>query len=211
MVKEPFRLTDCISRLSSWTKAVGVVSYLKRPFNKNKPKTVATTVAERQHAERHIFKEIQRTGFKNEIISLSQKEQNGKISRQSSLQKLDPFVDEQGLIRVGGSLENSTLPFQVKHPVVLPRSSQVTNLITDHFHNKVKHQEKGMIMNKICSNGLWILGLHAAVASYIYKCVQCRRQRRPTEGQMMVNLPEDSVVSPALHILWNGLFWTIQE
>lgn len=57
-VKEPFSLINCISRFSSWTKAVGVVSYLKRPFKKNKPKTVATTVAERQDAERHIFKEI---------------------------------------------------------------------------------------------------------------------------------------------------------
>ena len=152
-----------------------MVSYLKRPFKKNKPKTVATTVAERQDAERHIFKEIQRKAFKNEIASLSRKEQNAKISRQSSLLKLDPFIDEEGLIRVGGRLENSTLPFEVKHPIVLPRSSQVTDLIIDHFHKKVKHQGKGMTMNEIRSNGLWILGFNAAVASYIYKCVQCRR------------------------------------
>ena len=59
-VKESFSLINCVSRFSSWTKAVGVVSYLKRPFKKNTPKTVATTVAERQDAERHIFKEIQR-------------------------------------------------------------------------------------------------------------------------------------------------------
>ena len=194
-VKESFSLIDCVSRFSSWTKAVGMVSYLKRPFKKNKPKTVATTVAERQDAERHIFKEIQRKAFKNEIASLSRKEQNAKISRQSSLLKLDPFIDEEGLIRVGGRLENSTLPFEVKHPIVLPRSSQVTDLIIDHFHKKVKHQEKGMTMNKIRSNGLWILGLNAAVASYIYKCVQCQRQRRPTEGQKMANLPEDRVES----------------
>ena len=194
-VKEPFYLIDFITRCSSWTKAVGVVSYLKRPFMKNKPRTVATTVAERQDAERLIFKEIQRTAFKNEITSLSQKEQNAKISRESALLKLDPFVDEQGLIRVGGRLENSTLSFEVKHPIVLPRSSQVTNLIIDHFHKKVKHQGKGLTMNEIRSNGLWILGLNAAVAAYIYKCVQCRRQRRPTEGQKMANLPKDRVKS----------------
>ena len=70
-VKETFSLIDCISRFSSWKKAVGVVSYLKRPVNKKKPKTVTTTVAERQDAERHIFKEMQHTAFKSEIISLS--------------------------------------------------------------------------------------------------------------------------------------------
>ena len=132
----------------------GLVSYLKRPFQKNKPKTVATTVAERQDAERHIFKEIQRKAFKNEIANLSRKDQNAKISRQSSLLKLDPFIDEEGLIRVGGRLENSTLPFEVKHPIVLPKSSQVTDLIIDHFHKKVKHPGKGMTMNEIRSNGL---------------------------------------------------------
>ncbi|XP_015772079.1 PREDICTED: uncharacterized protein LOC107350371 [Acropora digitifera] len=142
-VKESFSLIDYVSRFSSWTKAAGVVSYLKRPFEKNKPKTVATTVAERQDAERHIFKEIQRKAFKNEIASLSRKEQNAKISRQSSQLKLDPFIDEVGLIRVRGRLENSTLPFKVKHPIVLPRSSQVTDLIIDHFHKKVKGKGKG--------------------------------------------------------------------
>ena len=54
IVKEPFYLIDFITRCSSWTKAVGVVSYLKRPFMKNKPRTVATTVAEQQDAERLI-------------------------------------------------------------------------------------------------------------------------------------------------------------
>ena len=88
-VKEPFSLIDCVSKCSSWTKAVGVVSHLKRPFKKNKPKTVATTVAEQQDDEWHIFKEIQRRAFKNEIASLSHKEWDAKISRQSSLLRLD--------------------------------------------------------------------------------------------------------------------------
>ena len=79
--------------------------------------------------------------------------------------------------------------------IILPRCSHVTELINDHFHERVKHQGKGMTMNEIRSYGIWILGLNAAVASHIYKCVQCRRQRRPTEGQKMADLPEDRVES----------------
>ena len=52
-----------------------------------------------------------------------------------------------------------------------------------------------MVMNEIRSRGIWILGLNAAVDSYIYKRVQFRRQRRPTEGQKMAHLPEDIVES----------------
>ena len=195
VVKESFNLIDYVSRFSNWTRAVGVISYLRRPFKKNKPKTVTTTVAERQDAEILIFKELQRSAFKNEIASLSHKEQKPKLTKQSRLLRLDPFIDDQGLIRVGGRLENSTLPFDVKHPIILPRCSHVTELIIDHFHERVKHQGKGMTMNEIRSYGIWILGLNAAVASHIYKCVQCRRQRRPTEGQKMADLPEDRVES----------------
>ena len=48
-------------------------------------------------------------------------------------------------------------------------------------------------MNEIRSNGLWIVNLSAAVSSHIYRCVQCRRQRRPTEGQKMADLPMERV------------------
>ena len=82
--EELIHLHSTPSCMKSWP-------YLKRPFVKSKPKTVATTVAEQQDAERLIFKEIQRTAFKNEITSLSQKEQNAKISKQSSRTKVGPF------------------------------------------------------------------------------------------------------------------------
>ena len=194
-VKESFNLIDCVSRFSDWTTAVGVVSYLQRPFKRNKPKSVATTVAERQDAEMLIFKELQRKAFQNELTRLRRQEGHGKLTKNSSLLNLDPFLDDQGLLRVGGRLEKSSLSFEIKHPVILPRSSQITRLIIDHFHKKVKHQGKGMTMNEIRSNGLWIIGLSAAVSSHIYKCVSCRRQRRPTEDQKMVNLPEERVES----------------
>ena len=88
-----------------------MISYLRGPFRKNKPKTVTTTVAERQDGEILIFKELQSSAFKDETASLSHKKQKPKLTKQSPLLRLDPFIDDQGLIRVGGRLENSTLPF----------------------------------------------------------------------------------------------------
>ena len=38
--KEYFSIIDCVSGFSSWSKSVAVVSYLKRPLKKNKPKTL---------------------------------------------------------------------------------------------------------------------------------------------------------------------------
>ena len=51
-------------------------------------------------------------------------------------------------------------------------------------------------MNEIRSSGLWILGLNAAVASYIYKCVNVDvRDAQRREGQKMASIPEDGVES----------------
>ena len=142
---------------------VGVVLYLKRAFKKNKPKTVITDVAERKDAEMFILKEAQRTALKDVIARLSSQGESCKLTKNSPLLKLDPFLDDHGLLRIGGRLEKSTLPFEVKHPIILPRSFHVTKLIIDHFHKKVKHQGKGITINEIRSNGLWIVGLSAAV------------------------------------------------
>ena len=167
VVKESFNLIDCVSRFSNWTGAVGLILYLRRLFKKNKPKIVTTTVADRQDAKILIFKELQRSAFKNKTASLSRKEQKPKLTKQRPLLRLDPFIDDQGLIRVGGRLEHSTLPFDVKHPIILPRCSHVFELIIDHFHERIRHQGKRMTMNEIRSHGIWILGLNVAVASHI--------------------------------------------
>ena len=134
------------------------------------------------------------------------------FTNQLPLLRLFPFNDDQGLIRVDGKLENDTLPFDVQHPIILPRCSRVTELIIDHFNKRAKHQGKGMTMNEILSHGIWIIGLNNAVASRVYKCVQCRRQRGSKEGQKIADLPKDGVKStPLLKILWNVLLWAVHH
>ena len=40
------------------------------------------------------------------------------VSKTSSLYKLNPFIDKMGLLRVGGRLHRSDLPYELKHPAV---------------------------------------------------------------------------------------------
>ena len=62
------------------------------------------------------------------------------MKRSSSLYKLDPFLDVDGLLRVGGRLRQSSAPFAMKHPVILPKKGHVTTLILYHYHKSVQHQ-----------------------------------------------------------------------
>ena len=64
--------------------------------------------------------------------------------------KLDPFIDLVGLLRVGSRIRRASLPYDVKHPVNIPKSSHITELIIRHFHYKiVHHQGRGITLNAI--------------------------------------------------------------
>jgi hypothetical protein len=44
------------------------------------------------------------------------------VAATCSLKILHPFIDPEGLLRVGGRLQQSTLPYQVIHQMILPES-----------------------------------------------------------------------------------------
>ena len=79
---------------------------------------------------------IQSRYFKNELTLFSsikfgngraaERKQKAVLRKSSSLRKLDPFIDESGIIRVGGRIRNSAIQESVKHPVILPKKGNLT-------------------------------------------------------------------------------------
>ena len=59
------------------------------------------------------------------------------LKKNSPLYKLDPFLDECGILRVGDRLGLSNFHSDVKHPIILPRKSHVTDLVVKHFMSLV--------------------------------------------------------------------------
>ena len=57
----------------------------------------------------------------------------------SPLYRLDPFLDEHFLLRVGGRLNKGSFCKDAKHPVILPRKSHVIEPSISHFHQKLQH------------------------------------------------------------------------
>lgn len=56
---------------------------------------------------------VQREVYKEELKSLTKEKE---ISHQSTLKKLDPFIEEEALMRVGGRLQSADLSHLEKHP-----------------------------------------------------------------------------------------------
>ncbi len=102
---ESFNLVDRLSKFSSWSKAIRAVARLLRRVNKDKSNH-PSTVSERQKAELYIIKCLQESSYKDELKEIK----GGKnVSSCSALYPLDPFLDEDGVIRVGGRLGHSRL------------------------------------------------------------------------------------------------------
>ena len=43
------------------------------------------------------------------------------MKKSSSIYKLDPYIDSNGLLKVGGQLNQSTMDGSVKHPLLIPK------------------------------------------------------------------------------------------
>ena len=150
-------------------------------------------------AEKLIIKHAQKSEFSEELQQLRS---SGQVKLSNRIVKLDPFVDEEGILRVGGRVKDSSLKYEEKHPVILPKSHPVTSLVVQHCHETSAHQGRGITMNAVRSKGFWILGLSSVVSSLIFKCVFCRRHRGQVQGQKMSDLPQDRFDSgpPFTHV-----------
>ncbi|GFX26018.1 integrase catalytic domain-containing protein [Trichonephila clavipes] len=86
------------------------------------------TADEIKRSTEFLAKIAQLSEFKAEIDALKK----GKgVSKTSKLRALDPFLDENSLLRVGGRLSNADLPFEAKHQIIIPKA--VTDLTTEAF------------------------------------------------------------------------------
>ena len=188
------------SRFSSWTRIIRIISTCFAFCRNLKSKTRSEVKVEDQvKAKCWLISQVQRSTFGDEIELLTA---NEAVKGNSKLVKLDPFMDENGLIRVGGRIQQSSEPFEIKHPIVLPKDHFLTHLLVRHLHERTQHQGKGMTINEVRNNGFWVLGLSSLVSSLIHACVMCRRHRRSPSGQKMSDLPEERVEpsSPFTHV-----------
>ena len=183
-----------LQHVSKWSRAIRIVRMCIRLKNKLLRRKEADEVQELDKARLILIKAAQQEAFSEEMSMLEGSDETKhlkRIPRRSKLYKLNPFLDDQGLIRVGGRLESSVLPYEVKHPLVLPKDHRISEMMVRHYHEMVKHGGRGTTMNEIRSNGIWIIGLSRLVRSVISHCTLCRKFRGKVQEQIMSDLPAD--------------------
>ncbi|XP_050551821.1 uncharacterized protein LOC118281518 [Spodoptera frugiperda] len=117
---------------------------------------------------------------------------NKVISSKSPILSLTPFMDTDGLIRVGGRLDASTLPFASKHPILLHSSHHLTKLIFEREHIHKLHAGPQLLLASVRQYVWPINGRHLA-RSTVHNCITCRRIQGKSLSPMMGNLPSQRV------------------
>ena len=134
--------------------------FLKICMKTNQDVTGEVSVEETEDALRQMIKWDQKK-------MLDDKEFNN-MKKQLSL-----VYDENGILRLQGRLENSQLPFEAKHPILLDRHSYLTKLIILEAHKRVKHMRLKSTLNEVRSK-YWICKGKQTVKAVIKNCTVCK-------------------------------------
>lgn len=185
-------------KFSSLSKIVNIISYCIRFFcrcrNVHRDGTFPYQISylcsnERQDALKGILRWVQNVYFQDEIRDLKS---NMSINSKSSISSLCPFLDEQGILRVGGRLQNSNICFNAKHPVIIPCKHKIAMLLIQQFHATYLHAGPSLLANILLQN-FWIVKGKRLIKNYIRKCIVCQRYNLKPNVQLMGNLPKQRV------------------
>ena len=218
---------DRFNHFSSFNRLKRCIVRIQRAIERTRPNKQLNwrpqegppLVAELSKAEDVILRSLQHHHFQSEIKILRKldgnddhfqdsqnaRKRNNTVKSISNLHKLDPFLDKEGLLRVGGRLKNSVSPYTIKHPLIMPKSSHVTVLLIRQFHHgKQHHQGYGMTHNAIRQAGYYIINGRSMISHIIAKCVTCRKLRGRTQDQKMSDLPPERL-TPSPPFTYTGM------
>lgn len=167
-------VVDC-KKFSKLSRLVRVTAYVYKFVQRMKCKTNRQNVvisselssAEIARAELQWLLTIQQGLVKDKAFSMWRKQ-------------FGLYLDERGLWRCRGRLENADLPIATRHPVLLPKHHPLTVLVIREAHERVMHNGIKETLAEVRAR-YWILQGRQVVRQVLSKCVICRRYEGPPQ------------------------------
>ena len=177
-----------LHRVSSYSRLNRITAWIFRYIYNSRERirhSGALTTEELQKSERFWIREVQHSAFSTELDTL----RKGKpLPRSSKLITLRPFIDKEGLLRVGGRLELSRLAYAKRHPAVLPRDHRVVNLLITHEHLRLLHGGPTLVSASLAQRYHIVHG-RRTIRAIIRNCVTCKRVGARSKPQILGQLP----------------------
>lgn len=193
------RLMGLLWKFSKFDKLIRVFAWLRRLSIRNKPDTLSIAeidaarltviqLAQQEYFSAQVILNIKKKGFQYALDKCANKDLHHKLV---DLCKLTPFVDEANILRVGGRLQNSPLPPEMIHPIVLPKRHHVTRLLIEEVHNIHRHfGGPNYVFSNLVSK-YWVTS--STIKFYLDRCLPCLHIQAKTQNQIMAPLPATRV------------------
>ena len=95
-----------------------------------------------------------------------------EVAASSSLKTLHPFMNKEGLLRVGGRLQQSTLPYQTMHQMILPSNHHFTKSVVSAEHIRLHNAGEQLLIVSLRGR-YWIPRIRNLVKTVIHQCLTC--------------------------------------
>ena len=181
------------TRFSSMQRLVHVTAWVSRFVdNCRKTRDVRTlgelTVDELSDSEYSVISMLQAIHFSSEIAALKTTK---PISNSSTLVDLQPFVDDDGLLRANTRLKHADyLSYDARHPIILPRRAWVTKLIVRSYHEQDGHAMGTNHTLALISDRYWVMKAREEIRETERECNACVRRKAKAASQVMAPLPK---------------------
>ena len=188
------------SRYSRYHYMISITAWCWRFYQKARKKS--------QHSGRHLAA-TELTQAEHLLARLSQSRSFPKerdallhdrpISPSSRIISLSPYIDKEGLLRVGGRLANSSLTLSQLHPIITDAKDRLMLLLFNYMHVCLGHCGPTLLLS---ATG-WrfhVVSARRLTRSVCSQCKVCRKVAPKPLPQLMGQLPQERItVSPAFN------------
>lgn len=181
-------------RFSQFKRMRRAMAFILRFINnsryKQNKRAGSLSVDELDYADKTLARLCQMETYSFEHKALSN---NQKVKIKGYLSKLNLFLDDHRLIRVGGRLVNSDeFSYGKKHPIVIDSKHYFSTLLFRHEHLQLFHAGPQALLFNL-RESWWPVGGRNLARKIVYSCVTCTRIKGKTLTPMMGNLPKERV------------------
>ncbi|XP_024875376.1 uncharacterized protein LOC112456846, partial [Temnothorax curvispinosus] len=180
-------LTELLNATGKGLDLSGAQKFLHNTRNPRNKKEGFVTRDELDAARLRWVRIAQRHNFPDEIAQLGD---SRPLPARSPLLPLCPFLNHEGLLRLGGRLQHALLPFEKKHSLILAKDNPLSLLLVREAHMTSLHGGPQLTRSLLLQR-VWILRANSLIRAVIHKCVTCARFRGATAAQQMGQLPAE--------------------
>ncbi|XP_053686561.1 uncharacterized protein LOC128736105 [Sabethes cyaneus] len=181
------------SKFSKWRKLVRTIAWVLR-FPRNirakhqhsQPTIGILQQMELFEAENFIYRQAQLEEFSEEMSLLHS---GASIPKDSSIYKLSPFLDENGVLRMSGrTIGCEFIEPTNAHTILLPRKHPVTTCVVKSVHEQYHHLNHETVVNELRQK-YRIPRLRSVCYKIRQDCQACKNARASPQPPLMADLP----------------------